>query len=495
MAMDIDYWLGTSGDYSSTSSSSTRLGSQKWKCGVRALHNNMTDEYSESYADGRTVFGRYQRRNTTEATGERFYRQEQIRQKRKRARQQYADHQRTRPLAYASSADFSSTDDEMNTVEAALEEVVSVDLSANKAQINEIIDDVTNVQMVACLEAMNDMDESDLSDSEMSDFGSETTDTEREEDGFNTTDFEDDILESDSDEDVTTPISKLANVLSDGKEIVRHRFPYLSMRIFLEDFKCLMDEEFVNDTIVDFCLNHFIFNVLPEDVYRIHAFPSIFFYMMQTQLLENVGNKTNSLGEKLLRRYSRLSCFVEDVNLFENDFMVIPLNDVNHWSLCIVCCPNRLLNIDDAAPVEESNVVEPRPCILLFDSQLSQRRTSLMKFGGHVREFLQFAFIYRYGLTDDLDDRFSEQNLPVVIPNKLPQQTATYECGVFMLEYVRNFFINPPSIRKVIDGKFDFLAEYPTFSVTKSRTNLGNEILSMSEDRENVEKLLGHRID
>ncbi|KAI6226215.1 ULP-PROTEASE domain-containing protein [Aphelenchoides fujianensis] len=384
-----------------------------------------------------------------------------MRQKRKRTRQQAAENHRLQPLAYASSADFSSTDDdEGNTiVEAALEEVMAVDLGT---QLKDLAEEV---------------DESDLSDSDLSGFDSET-DTEREEDGF-TTDFEDGGLDSDSGDEELVEIAKIASVLSNGTEIVRHRFPYLSMRIFFEDFACLMDEGFVNDTIVDFCLNHFVFNVLPEDVYRIHALPSVFFYMMQMQLLEDAGNKADSLAEKLWRRYSRLSCFVEDVDLFENDFMVIPLNDVNHWSLCIVCCPNRLLELGGRGA----------------RGGLSQRRASLEKFGGHVREFLQFAYIHQNGFSEDLVQRFSEENLPVVIPNKLPQQTATYDCGLFMLEYARSFFINPPSMRKVIDGQFDFLAEYPTFSVTRSRATLRNEILSMSADREHFERMLGYKSD
>lgn len=54
-------------------------------------------------------------------------------------------------------------------------------------------------------------------------------------------------------------LQKIASILTNGSEIVRHRFPFISMRIFLDDFMCLMDDGFVNDTIMDFCLNDLVF--------------------------------------------------------------------------------------------------------------------------------------------------------------------------------------------------------------------------------------------
>jgi hypothetical protein len=82
------------------------------------------------------------------------------------------------------------------------------------------------------------------------------------------------------------------------------------MRVFLSDFMCLNGDEFVNDTIVDFCLNHLIFNILPEDLYKIHALPSTFWYLMQVQLLEDTSCKTDSLPEKVFL------CFKSDLVFF-----------------------------------------------------------------------------------------------------------------------------------------------------------------------------------
>jgi len=93
----------------------------------------------------------------------------------------------------------------------------------------------------------------------------------------------------------------------------------------------------------------------------------------------------------------------------------------------------------------QSNVIDPSPCIILFDSQLNDQ-PNLEKYGNHIRGFLQFAYMYRNGYSDDLEERLSPANFPLVIPKKLPQQTNKCDCGLFLLEYSKHFFTNPPSM-------------------------------------------------
>jgi|EndMetStandDraft_8_1072994.scaffolds.fasta_scaffold686653_1 hypothetical protein len=60
-----------------------------------------------------------------------------------------------------------------------------------------------------------------------------------------------------------------------------------------------MDDGFINDTIMDFCLNDLVFNRIPEDLYKVHALPSTFWYILQLQLLEDASKKEDSLTEKV----------------------------------------------------------------------------------------------------------------------------------------------------------------------------------------------------
>lgn len=143
-----------------------------------------------------------------------------------------------------------------------------------------------------------------------------------------------------------------------------------------------------------------------------------------------------------MRRYSRLAGFIEHVELFNQDFLVLPINSMNHWSLCVICCPNKLVDKNES---EQSNVIEPISSIVMFDSQASNQ-TSLEKYGQQMREFLQFAYMYQNGYSEDLTERFSDQNCPIVIPNKLPRQANQFDCGVYALEYAKHFFTNPPNM-------------------------------------------------
>lgn len=52
---------------------------------------------------------------------------------------------------------------------------------------------------------------------------------------------------------------------------------------------------------------------------------------MQLAAIEDPSYKKDSLTEKLMRRYSRLAGFIENVDLFEQDFVVLPINSLNHW--------------------------------------------------------------------------------------------------------------------------------------------------------------------
>ena len=44
-------------------------------------------------------------------------------------------------------------------------------------------------------------------------------------------------------------------------------------------------------------------------------------------------------GEK---RYDRVRKWTKKVNLFEKDFVVVPINEHAHWFVCVICYPGKL---------------------------------------------------------------------------------------------------------------------------------------------------------
>lgn len=61
---------------------------------------------------------------------------------------------------------------------------------------------------------------------------------------------------------------------------------------------------------------------------------AIFFYR-KTHPIELDPNLT--AAEK---RHSRVKTWTKNINLFEKDFIVIPINENAHWFLAIICFPN-----------------------------------------------------------------------------------------------------------------------------------------------------------
>jgi hypothetical protein len=66
---------------------------------------------------------------------------------------------------------------------------------------------------------------------------------------------------------------------------------------------------------VDFCLNNLVYNAIPEELFRIHALPSTFWYVLQLQLIEDASRKTDALTEKVnfveIREETNCACLAD----------------------------------------------------------------------------------------------------------------------------------------------------------------------------------------
>lgn len=91
------------------------------------------------------------------------------------------------------------------------------------------------------------------------------------------------------------------------------------------DYKCLAMHEYLNDVIIDFYLKYLYIEVLTtEQRAKTHIFGSHFYQVLSTL------NETRS---------ERIKNWTKNVNLFDKDFIVIPINEDEHWYLAIICFP------------------------------------------------------------------------------------------------------------------------------------------------------------
>ncbi|XP_013404706.1 uncharacterized protein LOC106169672 [Lingula anatina] len=107
-----------------------------------------------------------------------------------------------------------------------------------------------------------------------------------------------------------------------------------------EDLFCLNDGEFLNDVIIDFYLKYLYVTMLSEqDRQRTHIFSS-FFYRRLVQ--KNISRYSTSETQNMStseKRHNRVKTWTKNVDIFDKDFIIVPINESAHWFLAIICFP------------------------------------------------------------------------------------------------------------------------------------------------------------
>ncbi|KAI3364624.1 hypothetical protein L3Q82_011408 [Scortum barcoo] len=105
-----------------------------------------------------------------------------------------------------------------------------------------------------------------------------------------------------------------------------------------EDLHCLNDGEFLNDVIIDFYLKYLVLEKLKkEDAQRIHVFSSFFYKRLNQRERRNAPDTTNLPIQK--RKHNRVKTWTRHVDLFQKDFIFVPINESAHWYLAVICFP------------------------------------------------------------------------------------------------------------------------------------------------------------
>lgn len=108
-----------------------------------------------------------------------------------------------------------------------------------------------------------------------------------------------------------------------------------------EDFLCLAEDEFLNDAIIEFYIHYFINNLPPKKKDKVHVF-STFFYNHLNSNQANEKEESPTFPNDLSvyeKRHARVKKWTKNVNIFEKDYIIIPLNEDLHWFLAIICFP------------------------------------------------------------------------------------------------------------------------------------------------------------
>lgn len=131
------------------------------------------------------------------------------------------------------------------------------------------------------------------------------------------------------------PISDCSN------ETVFHQGDFILNRAEFARFSPGM---YLNDTIIDLFLHRLVYELCsPELSRRCHVMTSHFY----SKLEQN--------------KFAEVATWTKNVNIFEKDFVFIPVNESNHWSLAILCFPGRIRpqNPEDGSKLPVSSSFAP----------------------------------------------------------------------------------------------------------------------------------------
>ncbi|KAL5703405.1 Ulp1 peptidase [Ranunculus cassubicifolius] len=204
------------------------------------------------------------------------------------------------------------------------------------------------------------------------------------------------------------------------------------MTISKREVELLQPGRLINDAVVDFYIKYLQNEMRPEERSRFHFFKSSFFRELGDL---DKSPSSSSEGRAALASYCKST---REVNIFEKDYVFIPVNFNLHWSLIVICHPGEIATIKD----EEIDKALKVPCILHMDSD--SKRGFHKGLLSYVQRYLWEEWKIHYAKTGSSDDVSSKfYNLQFLSP-KVTQQENSYDCGVFLLEYVAEFLENAP---------------------------------------------------
>ncbi|XP_032907562.1 sentrin-specific protease 7 isoform X2 [Catharus ustulatus] len=261
-----------------------------------------------------------------------------------------------------------------------------------------------------------------------------------------------------------------------------------------EDLECLEYGEFLNDVIIDFYLKYLLLEKVPKHIAdRTHIFSSFFYKCLTRTEKNSEGDVKVSAAQ---RRHRRVRTWTRHINIFNKDYIFVPVNEESHWYIAVICFPWLEEAVYEECPPQnplcQQSPLEPecensraasvlfkdeekmdgkrslfskgdnkmaasasvlysaiskislsnskkqickRPCILILDSL---KAFSVQKTVQVLREYLEVEWEAKRKTHRE----FSKSTMIDLYP-RVPKQDNSSDCGVYLLQYVESFFQNP----------------------------------------------------
>ncbi|NWW44757.1 SENP7 protease, partial [Pedionomus torquatus] len=268
-----------------------------------------------------------------------------------------------------------------------------------------------------------------------------------------------------------------------------------------EDLECLEYGEFLNDVIIDFYLKYLLLEKAPKHLAdRVHIFSSFFYKCLTRTEKNSEGDLKVSAAQ---RRHRRVRTWTRHINIFNKDYIFVPVNEESHWYMAVICFPWLEEAVYEECPHQDSLYCQPHLSPLWSDRD-NTRTGSVLTFPGNCKdeeemdanslfskggsEIPASASVLDSGISEVnyndlflfvvyrpciliLDSlkagsvqktvqvlreyleveweakrkthrEFSKSTMIDLCP-RVPKQDNSSDCGVYLLQYVESFFQNP----------------------------------------------------
>ncbi|TRY88195.1 hypothetical protein DNTS_026889 [Danionella cerebrum] len=236
-----------------------------------------------------------------------------------------------------------------------------------------------------------------------------------------------------------------------------------AITVTTEDLKCLDSGVFLNDVIIDFYLKYLLVQKAPQaSVERSHVFSS-FFYKQLTR--RDHANEDNTNTPAQVRRHQRVRTWTRHVDIFEKDFLFVPVNQEAHWYLVVVCFPGlrdpQYVKWDsgDSEQSDRGNVLNESEAKIHAELRInneedkgtddSQIKSSANPLPPNCtektcknpivwRRYLEEEWAAKRGSSRDFSAKHVVDSFC-----RVPQQDNSSDCGLYLLQYAESFLQDP----------------------------------------------------
>jgi len=223
--------------------------------------------------------------------------------------------------------------------------------------------------------------------------------------------------------DTTTEIAN--KVIMDNLSENYQKIHELVSGISEADFQRLEPEVYLNDTLVNFYLKFIELGLInSERRNKVHLLNTYFMAKMRTLFNEIASDFT-----KFNRVYEKMERWTKKIGLLEKEFILMPINENEHWNLVLLCYPSRFFSNDSSLPL-----------VVYLDSICRMEDT-------YARMLYHFFALEAKAKKKDESiiqsklARIQDSGYPYYQP-MVPKQSNWTDCGLYLLQYAELFSEN-----------------------------------------------------